>query len=226
MSKIKILIADANFLIRKGLEGLLTSNHDFSVVAEASTWRETLEEIKTHNPDVLIIDHISICGKVETFAQFIAKNKSIKVLAITNMQPRQTFIKSMDAGITSYLLKECDEAEINEAIYKTAGKEKFLCGKVLDVMMNEKAEENMTPSSVSCEGVALSGREVEIITLVAEGYANKQIADKLFLSTHTVTTHRKNIMNKLGLANTAGLVLYAVRHNLISPNKYLFSSVN
>ena len=67
-------------------------------------------------------------------------------------------------------------------------------------------------------------REAEIISLVAEGMTNKQIAEQLFLSAHTVITHRKNIMNKLGLNNTAGLVLFAIRQNIISPNKFLFSN--
>ena len=226
MAKIKILVADTNYLMRKGMEALLASNSDFDVVAEACTWRETNEKIKIYRPDVLIIDHISVCGKVDTIKQFLAKNKEMGILAITNMQPRNIFLKSLDAGIISYLLKECDKDEINEAVYKTAEGKKFLCGKVLDVMMSEGKEEQMAPSYASCEGVVFTDREIQIITLVAEGYANKQIADKLFLSNHTVTTHRKNIMNKLGVPNTAGLVMYAVRNNLISPNKYLFSSVN
>ncbi len=78
--------------------------------------------------------------------------------------------------------------------------------------------------SFTCEPVLLSERENEIITLIAEGLTNSQIADQLFLSTHTINTHRKNIMSKLGVKNTAGIVMYAVKTNLISPNKFLFAS--
>ena len=226
MREIKILVADTNYLIRKGMESLLALNGDFKLVAEACNWRETTEKVKMYQPDVLIIDHISVCGKVDTLKQFLSKNKEVGILAITNMQPRSIFLKSLDAGIISYLLKECDSDEINEAVYKTYEGKKFLCGKVLEVMTSEGKEEQLAPSYASCEGVTFTDREIQIITLVAEGYANKQIADKLFLSNHTITTHRKNIMNKLGVPNTAGLVMYAVRNNLISPNKYLFSSVN
>jgi DNA-binding NarL/FixJ family response regulator len=79
-------------------------------------------------------------------------------------------------------------------------------------------------TALTCNGIRISARESEIISLIAEGMTNKQIAESLFLSAHTVITHRKNIMNKLGLNNTAALVLFAIKQNLISPNKFLFSN--
>ena len=80
--------------------------------------------------------------------------------------------------------------------------------------------------SFTCEPVALSTREAEVITLIAEGYTNAQIADKLYISNHTVNTHRKNVMSKLGVKNTAGIVMYAVKTELVKPNKFLFSAEN
>jgi DNA-binding CsgD family transcriptional regulator len=78
----------------------------------------------------------------------------------------------------------------------------------------------------NCEPVSISDRELEIIKLIAEGYTNNEIAEKLFLSHHTVNTHRKNILQKLGVNNTASIVMYAVKTQLVSPNKFLFSPVN
>ncbi|MGZ3933249.1 MAG: response regulator transcription factor, partial [Bacteroidia bacterium] len=78
--------------------------------------------------------------------------------------------------------------------------------------------------SFSCNGVTVTEREIEIVKLIAEGYSNKQIADKLVLSTHTVNTHRKNIMNKLAVNNTAGIVMFAVKNNLLETNHFLFSN--
>ena len=77
---------------------------------------------------------------------------------------------------------------------------------------------------LSCEPISLSEREQEVIKMIAEGYTNAQIAEKIFLSNHTVNTHRKNIMRKLGVNNTAGIVMYAVKTQLVSPNKFLFTS--
>ena len=76
----------------------------------------------------------------------------------------------------------------------------------------------------SCDPIHLSGRETEVLELIAEGMTNGQVADKLFLSAHTVTTHRKNIMSKLGVNNTAAIVMYAVKTGLVSPNKFLFQA--
>jgi DNA-binding CsgD family transcriptional regulator len=79
-------------------------------------------------------------------------------------------------------------------------------------------------NALTCDPVLLSERENEIIVLIAEGYTNDQIAEQLFLSKHTVNTHRKNILAKLGVKNTAGIVMYAVKTQLISPNKFLFAA--
>ena len=98
-----------------------------------------------------------------------------------------------------------------------------MCGKIASAVLEDKSS---SVTEYTCEGLNISDREMEIIKLIAEGLSNKEVADKLFLSTHTVTTHRKNIMNKLGLNNTAGLVLFAVRENLISPNHFIFSPSN
>jgi DNA-binding NarL/FixJ family response regulator len=133
---------------------------------------------------------------------------------------------AIKAGVKSYLLKTCDKLEIYEALYATAKGEKFYCSKVLDVIINEPDLGSDKSLSANCDGVSISERESEIIVLIAEGFSNKEIADKLFLSPHTVNTHRKNIMAKIGVNNTAGIVIYAVKEQLISPNKFLFSAVN
>ena len=121
--------------------------------------------------------------------------------------------------------KDCDIAEIIDSVYETAKGNKFFCGTILETIKNESIDINKAEfKSLACAPVAITERELEIITLIAEGYTNQEIAEKLFLSTHTINTHRKNIMSKLGVANTAGIVMYAVKCNLVSPNKYLFAA--
>ena len=101
---------------------------------------------------------------------------------------------------------------------------KFFCGQILETIQKAQIDVNdLDFDSFSCDAVVLSERENEIIVLIAEGFTNNQIAEELFLSNHTITTHRKNIMAKLGVKNTAGIVMYAVKTNLVSPNKYLFA---
>lgn len=202
---------------------ILNENTDFNLMAEALNGADLIHLAKVHNPDLIIIDYTSANFSLDNIAQIIKKSPKIKLLAITELQASGIIGKGLKMGISSHLLSDCDQNEIVEAIYKTALGEKFLCGKIATVILDEK-QDNI--SVYSCQGMNISDREMEIIALIAEGNSNKEIADKLFLSTHTVTTHRKNIMNKLGVNNTAGLVLFAVRENLISPNHFLFSTDN
>lgn len=224
MPKIRITIADSHFLSRKGLAVLLNENSDFVLLSEALSSSDLVNQAKFYQPDLIIIDYISANFSPESLQQIVKKYPNAKLLAITDLQSNIAIAKALNAGVTSHLLKDCDEDEIVEAIYKTAKGENFMCGKIASAVLENKSSATVT--EYTCEGLNISEREMEIIRLIAEGYSNKEVADKLFLSTHTVTTHRKNIMNKLGLNNTAGLVLFAVRENLISPNHFLFSASN
>ena len=224
MGRINIIVADTSYLTRKGLQILVSENDDFELVGEVEKYNELLKHSGLHKASLLITDSSCPEFNIENLKHIIKKYPRINVLTITSEVHKSLFSKTLDAGIRSYLLKDCDKGEITEAIYKTANGEKFVCGKVLDSILNEPKESMAYANSVYCEGVNITDRETEIICLVAEGNSNKQIADKLFLSLHTVTTHRKNIMGKLKVNNTAGLVLYAIKNNLLGPNKFLFSS--
>jgi DNA-binding NarL/FixJ family response regulator len=172
------------------------------------------EKLKSIQPDVLIIDPLSY-GFYESDLTFLNVNyPSIKTITISAKPLKQNITYAIDNGVISCLLKECDQFEISEAIVATNKREKFFCSQIIEGILNDGTKTNSS-LSISCEGVKVSTRELEIIKLVASGYSNKEIADKLFLSVHTVTTHRKNIMSKLGINNTAGLILFALKQNII-----------
>lgn len=221
MKKISIVIADSNYLSRMGLSVIIKENKDFNLTGEALSSAELIDITEKLNPDLVIIDYASSNFSLDVITQMVKKFPGVKLLAITDLLMNGIIAKSINMGITSHLVKECEKDEIVEAVYKTALGENFLCGKITGTILDQKSENTL---SYSCQGMNISEREMEIIALVAAGYSNKEIADKLYLSTHTVTTHRKNIMNKLGVNNTAGLVLFAVRENLVSPNHFLFST--
>jgi DNA-binding NarL/FixJ family response regulator len=125
----------------------------------------------------------------------------------------------MNVGVGSFVLSECSEAEILEALSEMLQGKDFMCGKIVDFLTSPAG----ALKSTRCEGMVLTDREMDILKLIAEGHSNKQMADLLFLSPHTINTHRKNIMAKLQVNNTAGLVMYAVKENLLDRNKFLFS---
>jgi DNA-binding NarL/FixJ family response regulator len=222
MAKINIILAGNNFLLNRGMMSLIDGIKDFSLACEVKDERELFEGLALNKANVVVLDLSTIAFKPEVIQQIKVINPSVQILALNQNQPRQTIARILEQGVTSYLMLHCDREEITEAIYKTAKGERFLCGQVVEVLISSNTNKTNYPSSCPlysyCGGVTISEREIEIIRCVAEGYSNQEIADKLFLSVHTVTTHRKNIMSKLGVNNTAGLVMYAVREQLISPN--------
>jgi DNA-binding NarL/FixJ family response regulator len=227
MNPIKVFIADSDFLSAEGLRFLVKSDANFELIGLASNNVELYERIELAAPDVLIIDHSSEGFEQEDISKVATMSVKTKLLAITPFNTSFFYSNSLQLGVKSYLLKNCSREEIIDAIHSTSKGEAFFCNKVLRCIsevnngFNDATKANKI---ASCEGISISERENEIIRLIVEGNSNKEIADKLFLSLHTVNTHRKNIMNKLGVNNTAGLVVYAIKNEIISPNKFLFSS--
>jgi DNA-binding NarL/FixJ family response regulator len=172
---------------------------------------------------LVVIDYTSTNFNLDSVALFVKQYPKVKFLAITDYLEDGTIDKSLKMGVSSHLLKECDKDEIVEAIDVTMNGGSFLCGTIANLAQKNKAGNKII---YACNGSKISDREIEIITLVAGGFSNKDIAEKLFLSTHTITTHRKNIMNKLKVSNTAGLVMFAVREKLVDPEKVLNPDVN
>jgi len=220
MKPIRLLIAEDEVLIREGLKSLAESMDSTKVAAEVEHRDDLRGQLMEHRPDLVILDYTSPNFRMEDVEMVYRLLPEAKVLAITSTTDRPVLEQVLRYGLNGHILKCCDRAEITSAIESLSRGEKFFCGKVLDTL-NDESEK-----AASCAPLNLSNRELEIIRMVAEGLTNKEIAEKLILSAHTVMTHRKNIMNKLGLNNTAGIVMYAVKENIISPNKFLFSNSN
>lgn len=218
MTKTKILIADAHTLTREGVKSLLSKRKDIHIAGEAKDSKELSEKIKKINPDIVIIDfHIPDHFSIDDIA-FIKKNyPKTSILVISTNNKKEDVLKVLDFGVNSYLLKECDEDEVINAVYASAKKEKFFCGRVMDAIL-ERVTHHCPIGSVChhCQAVTLSEREVEIIKLIAESYTTKEISEKLFLSFHTISTHRKNIFRKLKIRSSSELILYALKKGIIT----------
>jgi DNA-binding NarL/FixJ family response regulator len=222
MNSIKVIIANGNYLVGRALTLLVDELQDFEVLKWVENQELLCNAIKVADVDVVMIDFTSEGFNLSAI-QWIKRNfPKIQILSITELPQKEIILTALNAGVKSYILNDCGKEEIIEAIYKTATGNDFMCGKVLGQL--ELKENDITYTNQSCEGISLTERELDIVKLIAEGHSNKQIAEILFLSTHTINTHRKNIMYKLGVNNTAGLVMYAVKENLLGPNKFLFSA--
>jgi DNA-binding NarL/FixJ family response regulator len=222
---IKVLIADKNFLSRVGLELLVGELKGFELVPTVCGDLKTLEsQLHLSKPNLLIADFLSLGIKSEELKRFSKISPRTKIMVITEMLSKSEFNKVLSGNVTSYLLKDCDKSEILEAINSTIKGDKFICGKIVSFLTAapEIKSNNSFIKSLGCDGISVTDREIEIIRAIAEGLSNKLIADKLSLSTHTVNTHRKNIMAKLGVNNTAGVVMFAVKNQLLETNFSLF----
>lgn len=220
-----VILADSNDLVRIGMRTILHSHGGFKIVGEAKDNQELIQQVKNFGPAVVLIDYTSPGFDIDIVHKVLSINKEVKFLAITPEQSAQTLVDALRSGVKSYVKKDCDLGEIINAVEETSRGNKFFCGQILETIQRASIDVNdIDFDSFSCEAVILSERENEIIILIAEGMTNAQIAEHLFLSNHTINTHRKNIMSKLGVKNTAGIVMYAVKTNLVSPNKFLFAA--
>ena len=224
-SQTSIIIADSSTISRLGLNAIINQMDGFIVVGEAENAESVLDLIITKAPDLVIIDFLSDDFDIETVMNIKRKFPKLFLLGITPLQNGNTLVNALRAGIDSYIKKSCDIPEVVDAIVATSKGKSFYCGKILEKIRKESIDiSEMNNVDLSCEAIALSRREKEILTLISEGLTNSKIAEMLFLSSHTITTHRKNIMSKLGVKNTAGIVMYAVKSGIVSPNKFLFAS--
>lgn len=207
---IDILIANNNQIAAEGIKTILQSSRGNRVLGIVNSIEELKKNATRYFPDIIVMDYSDVSFGISTIKDIKQIYKDTKILAITDVLPKSTVHSALKNGVDSYLLSDCDKPEIMEAIEDTYSGKQFYCGMVIDIL----SEHNESEAN-GCAGISLSEREIEIIKLISDGCTNKEIADQLFLSTHTVNTHRKNIMNKLGIKNTAGIVIYAVKENII-----------
>jgi DNA-binding NarL/FixJ family response regulator len=221
---VNLILAEDNELVRIGLRTIF-KNSGVQIVGEAASSNELLSLIKSFDAEVVLIDYTSVGFSIDVIPKALALNAKLRFVAITPDQSGQTLIHALKSGVTSHVKKDCSIVEIIDSVKETALGKKFFCGQVLETIHNEGIDvEEISDAEFTCEPIILSAREIEVITLIAEGFTNVEISEKLFLSKHTVNTHRKNIMNKLGVKNTAGIVMYAVKEKYTTPNRFLFST--
>jgi len=222
---IRLVLADYSDLSRIGLKTIFKHNKEIKVVAEAKSNDELRQILASTPADVVMIDYTANNFSIEVVSDCKASYPNLNFIAITPLQSREVLINAIRHGIKSYIKKDCDEQEILDSIPSTANGDKFFCGRILEtIQRNDINVEHLEFEPLSCLPVSLSQRELEIIQLIAEGKTNNIIAEMLFISTHTVNTHRKNIMQKLGVNNTAAIVMYAVKYRLVSPSEFNFST--
>lgn len=209
-----LLHANSNVLMANGLATILNNGGGIDKIDIAPNEEVVFDKLNEEGYDLMVIDPLN----QEAFSPNATRRirhqyPKLKVLIISNVSHTKEVLAVLETGVEGYLTRQCDEDEIKHAIFAIHKGEKFYCNKVLDIILNKSIGEE---SEVNCEPTVLSERESEIAILIAKGYKNKEIADKLCLSHHTVHTHRRNILKKLGVNSASEVTLYALNAGLIS----------
>ncbi|HPL64581.1 MAG: response regulator transcription factor [Syntrophales bacterium] len=209
---ITVLIADDHAIVRDGLRYLLEAQGRYKVVGEAANGREAVRKVKELKPDIVIMDIVMAeLNGIEATEQIRKSHPSTRVIMLSMQSSTEPILRSLKAGASGYLLKECAGRELVNAIYAVHGGKRYLSNKVSDQMMGAflNQEENLKdPLSI------LSQREREVLQLVVESKTSAEIADLLFLSIKTVKTYRSRLMTKLGIKDIPSLIKFAIQHGL------------
>ena len=212
----RILLADDHTLMRQGLRHILESRSEFNIVAEASSGIEAVEAARHHKPDVAIIDvAMKEMNGIEATTQILKHSPGTAVLILSMYSDERYVLRAVKAGARGYLLKNSAGEELIQAIHAVEKGLAFFSPAVAEIFHDGLARlKDVHQAQDRFE--LLTDRERQIYQLLAEGNSNKDIANRLNLSLHTVETHRWRIMEKLDLHSTAELVLSAVRRGMVT----------
>ncbi|MBC1498979.1 response regulator transcription factor [Listeria weihenstephanensis] len=213
---IRVLVVDDHAVVRSGLAFVINSQEDMTVVGDAADGLEAYLETERHTPDVVLMDLSMPPGEngLVTTKRIKDNFPDTKVLILTMHDDEEYLFRALKLGASGYILKNAKDDELLEAIRTLQEGEMYIYPKVTTALVRQFLQQN-NGEKINTSYVQLSNREQEVLPLIALGYGNKEIANKLCISVKTVETHKSNIMNKLDLSTRAEIVKYAIKKNLI-----------
>lgn len=213
MTKIRIMIVDDHEVVRLGMRAAFEAEPDMAVVGEASNGAEALAKIPVLDPQLILMDvRMEKLNGIEACREIKSRNPDVHILMITSYTDEDAMISSILAGASGYLLKHVSRADLLRFIRQVASGHSLIDSRTAQQAMERLAQ---------IPGSELTEREREVLTLVARGYTNKQIADTLFVSEKTARNHVSHILDKLGLSRRSEAAAFAVEHKLVPPREQL-----
>jgi len=215
MEPVSILIADDHAVVRRGLRALVETQPRWKVICEASNGRDAVDKAAKLRPDVAILD-ISMpeLNGLDAASQIIKANPQTCILILTMHAAEELIQKTLAAGASGYILKSDAEKDLITAIEALLHRKTFFTSAASEVVMSNLRRGSESKAVPPAGGSRLSGREREIVQLLAEGKSNKEVAALLHISTRTVENHRAKVMEKLSLRSFSELVKYAIRNKI------------
>ncbi|CAN5119966.1 response regulator transcription factor [soil metagenome] len=218
MEPIKVLIADDHVLYRAGVKTALSSKNDVKVIAEADNGMHLLTMLKAIQPDVILLDiQMPVMDGITALPEIKKNWPDVKVIMLTMLEDHSMITKLMELGANSYLSKTSDIEVIYEAI-KTCFEQDYFFNALTNkaLLTNLKQRNQVTPQKLVQQEAQLNDKEMLILKLMCEEKTTKEIADMVDLSPRTVEAIRDKLKVKTGAKSTAGLIMYAVKHNILN----------
>lgn len=214
--QITVLLAEDHAIVRQGLSALLKADGQFKMVGEARTGREAVELARTLRPDVILMDiAMPVLNGLEATKQILTANPAAKVLILSAHSDDVYVERMIAAGVAGFLEKQSSAEILTKAIHEIAKGKTFFSPAIAKRLANDPGKPRDRDGMVKVHGARLTSRESEVLQLVAEGQANKQVAAELGISIKTVEKHRQHLMDKLKIHDTAGLTRYAIAAGVI-----------
>ena len=218
MGILRILVADDHGIVRRGMRALLESAAGIEIVGEAADGRQALKLCESLHPDIAILDiAMPQLNGIEVTAQATRRNPALKVIILSMYADESYIVRALSAGAKSYLLKQATEDDLLPAVRAVSAGKSFFSPSISKMLLDDYLR-HLRQRGLTDSWDLLTGREREVLQLLAEGNTNKEVASALNVSVSTIETHRNRIMEKLNLRNFAELVLYAVRKGVVSPD--------
>jgi DNA-binding NarL/FixJ family response regulator len=217
-SEIKLLLVDDHRLLRDGLAAILKEAEDIEIVGSVSSGEDAIRLFPSLNPDVILMD-IMMCGMtgIEATRWIKEQNNDVKVILISAEVKKELVTAGIEAGTDGYLPKDVEKEILIEAIRAVHNGGRYFNEAITNLVFEDLYQKKKMPPGNGNSPLpnTLTKREQQVMTLIAAGKSNTEVANELFISTKTVNTHKGHILEKLGLKNTAELVKYAIRNNII-----------
>ncbi len=219
MQKITVLLADDHTVVRQGLRALLVVEGDIEIVGEADTGRQAVTMAKKLLPDVVVMDiAMPLLNGLEATRQITKQLPNTKVLILSSYSDDEYVQQLTEAGAAGYLVKQTAANDLLKAIREAHKGNAFFSPSIAKRLRDQCREAFVSGQPVKKRTDYLTSREAEVLQLIAEGQANKQIAAELCISIKTVEKHRQQVMNKLNIHDVAGLTRHAISKGIIEPN--------
>lgn len=212
---LKLVIADDHQIVRDGIKSLLQNESNMEIAGEAENGEEAIALVEKRSPDLIIMDiNMPVLDGIEATRIISEKYPKTRVLVLTMTSEQQHIRKMIEAGAGGYILKNSGREELVSAINTIVGGQNYFSNEVKDAIMQNMVQKKSHNDKIAGEPIPLTRREKDVLNLIVKEFTNYEIAEKLFISVRTVDAHRRNLLEKTGARNTAGLVKFAIENKL------------